>query len=80
MNKNPGLPALDMSDMPYLTRREVAVRICYSPAQVAHMAARGEGPRFVILGKRAMTPPSEVTRWLQEQADVQQVVRERTAS
>ncbi len=56
-------------DEKLMTTEEVAELCRTTPAGIANMRYRGNGPRGVRAGKRILYPESEVVAWLERGAD-----------
>ena len=50
--------------MKYLTRREVARQYPISFSHLAHLACEGRGPRYAVIGRRAIYLRQDIEDWL----------------
>lgn len=63
-----------MDTMIYMTPQELARRLRLSTGTLANWRARGEGPKFMKIGKKVLYPVDEVSAY------EQQALRQNTAS
>jgi len=54
----------DASSRQFLTRREVSEQYPISYSTLAHFAVEGRGPRYTIIGKRAVYRRQDVEDWI----------------
>ncbi len=57
----------------WMTRRELAEWLRTPPATLAQWAWRGNGPRYYVVGRRALYRLSDVETWLETQAGERKV-------
>ena len=51
--------------MKYLTRRQVALEYPIRFSTLAHLASRGAGPAYAVIGKRAVYLRQDIEEWLE---------------
>jgi hypothetical protein len=58
---------MDVPETPFITRRQLAVRLYVAPGTIANWAARGEGPDSRMIGGRILYRLEDVEAWEAEQ-------------